>query len=144
MAFFMMIYFSYLMFYPIEVIKADSNNLSTVESEYLAGEQLTQYIHVTKYYPIVAEISEAFVDGIVFQLPSRTGNFPIGRYDTIDRSVHIPESIPSGYYYLETTVRFRINHFREITYRSKSNKFKITNEIKDRLGLKELTLGANQ
>ena len=104
----------------------------TTKQVYVAGEQLTRIIHYTKYLPIKADVVESFVDGIIYQLPLRQGDFPVGHHEFIDESVNIPDKLPSGKYYLEGNITFKVNHFRDITYKIKSNQFEVINlkEIK--------------
>lgn len=127
----LMLYFSYLLLWPFKVLDLKSDCFQTIKSVYYAGEPLTYRLHYVKYNSLSASVYQAFVDGTVFQLPDRTTDNPMGEQNFISTSVTIPDTLPSGKYHLNSTMKYKVNAFREISYSARSNDFEIINLKKE-------------
>ncbi|CAK0748917.1 hypothetical protein CCP3SC15_150007 [Gammaproteobacteria bacterium] len=121
-------YFSYLLLWPIEVCYFYPDSFITTKTVYQSRDILTYRTHIRKNINLSAVVIQSFVDGIVHQLPDRITNNPVGESDFINTSVVIPPGLPLGKYHFTTTVVYKINAFRDVTYTFKSNEFEITDE----------------
>jgi hypothetical protein len=121
----MLLYFAYLMFYPIKINYNFPDNYSTLKSQYRQGEVFTYRIHYIKYVSYPATAIRSFVDGIAFTLPTIQTNHPMGEQNFIANNVTIPNCLPPGKYTFHATVIFKINAFRDIVIYMKSNEFTV-------------------
>lgn len=89
-----------------------------------AGGVLEYQRHTTKLMDIQGTSSCVIADGIEYQLPTRqTTGKP--RVDRSIQALTIPTQIQPGTYRYECRVTYRVNPFREITYDTYTEQFKV-------------------
>jgi hypothetical protein len=120
-----LVYFSYLMFFPFKVCYNFPDNYQVTKSQYRTGEILTYRVHYIKYGNYPATVIRSFVDGLQFTLPTIQTNHPMGEHSFISGTTTVPECLPPGKYYYQATVIYKVNPFREIIRYMKSNSFNI-------------------
>lgn len=79
------------------------------------------YCKKTDLMPIV---NRQFVDGLVYVLPPSSAAISRG-CNKIKNSVIVPRSLPEGVYYLSSTVIYKVNPIRTITYEYRTDKFRV-------------------
>jgi hypothetical protein len=73
---------------------------------------------------LVPVVNRQFVDGLVYILPVSSSSIKRG-CNVIKNSVIIPASLPEGVYYLSSTVIYKVNPIRTITYEYRTDKFTV-------------------
>lgn len=124
-AFGLMLYFGYMLFWPIKVIDWLDGNFITCKTQYRIGEVMRYRLHYNKYFPLEAETVVYFEDGIMFQMPSTVTNNPTGERDFVKVAFKIPEELPPGRYKLKEYIIYKVNPLRSITYTLVSNQFEV-------------------
>jgi hypothetical protein len=120
-----LIYFSFLFYWPYKVIEFDSKTLQTSKQQYKRGEAFVYTVKYNKFMAIPATVIRSFEDGIVYQLPTTQTDNPAGRQCFSNNSITIPSYLPPGNYIMRMTLIYKVNSFREIIYKLQTNKFEI-------------------
>jgi hypothetical protein len=126
-ALFLMLYFSYLLFYPYKVVEFH-DILRTTKQQYHQGETFAYAINYTKYMDLPATNVRRFVNGIVYTLPTIQTCNDKGEHNTISALTHIPRDMPPGKYTYCLTIIYKVNPFREVSYQNHSNEFEVIGE----------------
>lgn len=121
----LVLYFCYLLFWPVKVIDFLEGNYVTTKMQYQVGEPFTYRLHYKKYINSHCTFIRSFCDGILYQLPSVDSCNPIGEHDFINKSLIIPEALPPGVYSLQSILIYKVNPFRNIKYTLETNKFEV-------------------
>jgi len=101
---------------PLEVVNTDK----TVK----AGDLLLFNRDSEKFMDISGTVSCSFEDDIIFNIPSRISNLPIGNYDSTT-SVVVPKNLPPSEYQYKCTIVYKIFGFREVTVYMNTEYFKV-------------------
>ncbi len=118
----MMIFTRETFFYPTML---EVNSFEVVEDSIKRGDMLTYRLDICKYADKTVQIHRTLLNDVVINLPSIQANLPMG-CQTIVRKVTVPGYAPSGKYILRSTVDFRINSFKTVSYAHETGLFQIT------------------
>jgi len=123
-AFFLLTYYMYLSFYPIEVVRLNEP-IITKEQQVSPGDLLTVPLNFTKLRDIPAsDIQWSLVDGIFYAIPSGKVYREGGDHEIL-RQIEIPKVVAPGTYHAEISIKYQITPLRTITYLWKSNQFEV-------------------
>jgi hypothetical protein len=125
MAFIVILYFSYLLLWPSNPLVQYPDHGAILKSEYCMGDSVGFKVHLKKNTDLSVEVHPAFVDGIIYQLPSFNGDYKHGELNFWNNSIVVPEALPEGKYYLTTTAVVHINYLRDVVYFNKSKQFSV-------------------
>ncbi len=82
-------------------------------------------IDVCKNAHIPPEISRAFVDGVIYQIPT---------YTTVDDQtgcrvrkvqIYVPKGLPIGKYFISTNFKFQVNPIRTVEFQTRTEQFEV-------------------
>lgn len=97
----------------------------TVLNKTVKAGQVVQYrIDYCKYVDYSAYVDRAFVDGIIYTVPTVRPNLPTGCHVKI-QSVEVPANLPPSEYKLKVYVTFQVNPIRTITKSYETNIFNV-------------------
>jgi len=89
-----------------------------------AGENLRYKRNFQKLMPIAGYLHCTLEDGIIYALPDKISNWPVGEYhDSIE--ITIPQSIPPSIYKYHCTVTFTLFGFREVVHEFYTEEFRV-------------------
>jgi hypothetical protein len=125
LAFILMIYFGYLLFYPFKTCVFYKDSFTTIKKQYIQGEPLTYKCHYHKYTSMQATMIPMLVDSVIYQLPEMKSNNPMGEQELQKSSFNIPNYLPPGKYKLKLTIIYKINPIREIKHNVETNEFEV-------------------
>ena len=125
LAFIVSVYFSYLILWPFNPLLPYKDHGAILKKEYCVGEPVLYKVHLKKCTDSTVEVHPAFIDGIIYQMPSFSGDYKRGELNFWNQSIIIPETLPEGTYYLTITAIVKLNNFRNIVYITMSEKFKV-------------------
>ena len=121
----LIIYIMYLMFCPYNIIDVkDSQSMKVSDKEITAGSTISHYMYYCKYKDYSAEVTYQIIDGVIFHLPTRISNTPVG-CKKVWVPIKLPEILPPGEYYISAVAKYKVNPVREITKTFKTETFKI-------------------
>lgn len=122
----LIIYAMYLLFCPYNIITVkDQDNLKLDKTEVIAGETVNHYMEICKHLDYDAEVSYQIVDGIIYNLPVRVSNAPLG-CSKVWIAIKVPDVLTSGEYYISAVAKYKVSAIRTITYHFKTETFTIT------------------
>lgn len=115
----MIMYITYLIFVPTDVLKINKQPLSGPTDPVMAGEIIHIEIDYCKYRDLPSNIQIEFIGDVVVPSLSTIKNFPEGCHKR-DLAVSLPASLPEGVYEVQFIIDYNINQLQEKEYRFKS------------------------
>lgn len=120
-------YFAFNLLYPYNPIIIDSP-AKTNKLVYKHGETIATHLNIQKFDDKSCKVSRQFVDTILYTMPTYYSNMPIGTYDVWDSTTFVPESLPSGKYYVLITLEYTYPPFRKVNFTFRTTDFIIDDE----------------
>ena len=110
--------------YPFKV--AEFQNPLKVENKVVkAGDFLVYNRSSNKYIEATATVSCEFDDDLIYRLPTRVSNIPIGDYD--DKvQVQIPEDLPPSDYTYKCLIDYKLFGIRDVAIDMFTEQFTVT------------------
>lgn len=118
------LYLGYLLFYPAEVIKPNTQPYKVLTPIVYQGGVLKYEINACKLIETTALVSRRFVDGVVINLPMTTNNVKKGCFKSPTQTV-VPLEVPPGTWHLQLDIEYKINSFRSATYHFTTETFTV-------------------
>lgn len=115
----------YLVVFPLDVIKYNSEELRTTESEYNAGQELFVGYNFCKYGDYSATVYPELIGDSIVPMESFVSQIKPGCYNLPIALGFIPLHTPEGNYHLRIISRYRINAFKIITYTIETESFHV-------------------
>jgi hypothetical protein len=130
LAYIVVITFLYLLFWPVPTLEltgvSKSGVIPIINTVVHPGDTLRYTLSYCKYTDKQSTVHRSFVDGQVIILTDTVGKFPKGcRTATVATGV-VPETINPGRYYMDVTVEYNINPFRQEFVHYKTSYFEVT------------------
>ena len=101
--------------YPFRVAEFENPlEVKNVDRTVKAGELLLFNRNSQKFINLPATVSCAFEDDIIYNIPTRISNLPVGDYDSTT-SVVVPANLPPSDYQYTCTMVYTIFGFKEVT-----------------------------
>jgi hypothetical protein len=122
----LLMYFYYLMFWPVTVIKANVQPYKVITPIIKVGGNLTYQVDACKSTPLMASVIRTFEDDIAYPSITSSNNIPAGCHKT-NVTIPVPLYIPPGKYYIKLDAVYQINAFRHIETHFKTDTFQIVN-----------------
>ena len=134
MAFFMMLYFGYLAFYPFKVIELEPQPYKLMETTIEPGSYIYYGFSYCKYIDVRADIIYQLVGNDVDIALPQTPPQEIDDYtirltkqcDETTKGVYIPKHTPPGEYVLYEYIDYQVNFLRNVNYVFKTEPFIVT------------------
>ena len=123
-AFILITYISCMLFYPYNLLEANSQPFEVITKDVRAGEDLVYVTDICKFTDAKAVMTHEFINGIIYSAPSVESNVEAGCYNQ-EAAVHVPETLLPSTYHMRIIVTYKINPLREITYTYKTEEFNI-------------------
>jgi hypothetical protein len=120
-----MIYFTYLCFYPFKTVVFEKDSFQTSKTQYKQGEYLTYTVKYIKYTNVYATVIRSFENDVVYQIPMTETKNPMGKQNFVNCSIKVPKELPVGKYILRMAIIYKLNPFREITHNVATNEFEV-------------------
>jgi hypothetical protein len=115
---------AYWLFAPYKVIDWRVDHLEMTQKTYKVGEKLSFHTSFCKHYDFENQNFFTIVDGVSYPIPFPDTKRAKGCYDFINTSLEVP-NLPSGLYHLDLVIVYKVNPFREVSYKIDSTEFKI-------------------
>lgn len=107
-----LIHFMYQAIFPLKTVEINHTDIRTPIVR--AGSTLEFELDWCTYGQYPVTVHRRMVDGFVFTLPeTETTTPPRGCYESIIRSVEIPDVTPSGTYYIQIELVIQVNGLRD-------------------------------
>ena len=117
-----------MVLYPYNPIEYNTEtNMVLNEGPIYAGDEVLFLVDYCKTTPVAGDITLQLIDGSIVNYPVERSNVDVGCHRII-RSVKIPSYVPSGEYYIKSTVEYDVNHFKTITSTINTDKFIVINK----------------
>jgi flagellar basal body-associated protein FliL len=111
-AFVLIALLTFWLLWPYNLFELHSVKVLTPQVE--AGKEVEIQIDSTKTKAITALVTRHLSNDYIYQMPSFSGNIPVGRGTRIIK-IRIPENVePGTHYTIQTSYTFRVNPIREI------------------------------
>lgn len=120
---------TYWLVYPYNPLELKS--VRVLEDEVNAGGGLTYEIEYCKNTELIATVSRAFINGVVFTTPMIITNNPPGCHKNIHQT-NVPAELPSGTYSLRSIWSYQVNPIRRVSVTKTTNFFKVLGSDVDR------------
>lgn len=118
-------YWSLVPYTPL-VIKTNPEVVLNENKTIKSGDFLSYAVNYCKNSKVVPIVSKAFVDGFVYVLPDNLATSKgVGCGEDIIQ-IYVPKALPTGYYSLKTTYRYKVNPVRDIDVYAETEKFTVT------------------
>jgi hypothetical protein len=115
--------------YPYKTVEFKTDTFKVINKEVKAGGLILYDVDACKYTTQKPEVDAIFVDSIKYLSAEQFAKLAEGcRITRVER--HIPQSLPSGRYHLEVTVRYPVNPIRTIIKTMETDEFEVTNDSK--------------
>lgn len=108
--------------YPYNILTFHAGNGTILTPRVKSGEYIQMRQNSCKHMKLKSEVNRQFIDGIVYQVPTFINNRPVGCYDVVEY-IYIPKAIPPGEIKIYTTITFRPNPLRSVTYTVETGSF---------------------
>jgi hypothetical protein len=125
-AFFMILYISYLLLWPQEIIKITT--LRAVNTDNKAGKMIDMYVEYCKYKSVSAHVQPQLLNEKKTWLDDYWSNNPVGCHKAVISKTIIPTDTTIGLHRLRMVYDFPLNSFRTIHYEFTSDYFNVVNE----------------
>ena len=113
----------YWSFYPYKPLTINTPEASVENKKLKVGEFLHYKIDYCKNYDISARLDRAFIDGVIYSMPSTNANNPIGC--AINNIYMEVPNLPTGTYKLKIEYRYEVNPIRTVYYQVYTEDFQI-------------------
>lgn len=120
-------WFYSMLILPLRTLEFKKSPASILTKEVKRGEAVVYEVDYCKYIDNPAELTLAFVDGIMYPQPKSYTNVPRG-CRTTQLETPIPYHLPSGEYYIDLTIEYKVNAIRTVTHNLQTEKFVVLNE----------------
>lgn len=120
----MMIYLSFLMFYPYKVVTFNNDKFSVLTPEVKRGDMVIFKSSFCRYTDVTSIVSRQLINDFIYYYQEFTSSLPKGCQVKV-MNVKIPEYAEPGEYYIRNTYRYKINMIREIVYIKDTEKFRV-------------------
>lgn len=115
--------YMYWTLYPYKIL--DVRSVYGVQTKTVKqGDMLVFKRNVEKLHNIDAEVNCSFVDGLVYNLPSRRSTTTVG-YDNTTQAVIVPSTLPVGIYKYTCKLDFQVNPIRTVSYTITTDTFEV-------------------
>jgi len=119
------IVFVFLEVYPFEVVRYNSP-FKVLTPVVKAGDDMLYERSGEKFIDATARLACSFEDDIIYFIPDRVDNLPVGDIDGV-RQITIPANLPPSTYVFKCTVTFKIHDFREVVHYFYTEEFEVIN-----------------
>ena len=103
----------------------DSSVLTTDKQQYKNGEALYAKFKFCKHTTVDCEVNWAFIDDLIYNVPTHHGIVEPGCYEKDIFISNIPENLQPGRYHVIGEIKYQINPMQLITYNVSTNNFLI-------------------
>ena len=123
-------YFSYLAFFPFNVIKYDTTTLPVINKEVSQGENLYYVLGYCKYMNIIPDVKKSFVNDLLYNLPPSNPITFVGCRNQTN-FINIPAELPLGKYRMNIDVTYKINFLQSRHYQLQTEEFTVVSTKTD-------------
>lgn len=88
-----------------------------------SGDYLTYEAWFCKYSDITPEVSKAFIDGVIYEIPVVVFEAYKQGCGMAHIQVYIPRNLPLGTYYIQTNYRYQVNPVKVFDITTKTEAF---------------------
>lgn len=113
----------YWLFYPYKPV-AFTSKFVEYPAEVKQGDYIYYSFNYCKYTDREPQVKREFINGIIFQSADTRAKVETGCGKAIVKQ-KIPEELPAGTYVFRTTVTYKMNPVRSVTYSNQTNSFKV-------------------
>jgi hypothetical protein len=117
----------YWMFWPVKTLEVLNNPVPVDKTSYKPGDTIYATVDYCKYTDKTAQVSVAFVDGIIYYMPTTTTNVENGCHKVVVKCAVVPD-MPSGTYHIIVNVLYKVNPVREVSIPYWTQDFQIVND----------------
>lgn len=122
--FFLMGLVIYWLNYPYRPIVITSQPMRVDPKIVKIGENINLYIEYCKYIDISADVSQQWIDDLIYTRPSFQTKSPLGCHSTVV-SLTVPPGLPVSTYIIDQVYTYKVNPLREVQVEARSEPFQI-------------------
>jgi hypothetical protein len=114
--------------FPLQTLSVHNNPFPVYRDRLHPGEEVVIFINSDKYIKAPAHLTMRFVDEIIYNVPDKVVDRPIGHREAWGSFTSIPANLPPGDYYLEIIFHYPVNIFRMVSIVTRTQKFMVVSK----------------